>query len=470
MSRQLIVDFSHKIRNWDGFGFNYVQAAQTRDILNHPQEYGGFSLLSETDRETILDMVFGDDGLKPGVIKMFLDSFHQDELGEGYNFDPNHLDMAAYDHMCTTVWMTYCIKEGVKRTRQRGVDPEIVVTLYGPPGWATKQKMTRGRDLDPEMKYEVGKYIISWAKFLREEHNLNVRYLSLHNEGADYKRWPADGSDHPGMYNHDYNWFSPPDQIVDFIKFMTGQLKALGLDKELSITPGETTFWRRFYEAGYASAITEDPEAMEALGLITSHGFGGLGQCCSAGIDLLRERRPGLHAWVTSTSWAKMDVDFVSRMREHVYLDKVNAVIPWAGIQRAGKWIGGDPNPGTAFRVYDDGTWDVQPGYYFYKGICRAGQPGMSVAKVISNDGDLNLMGFGSNGTENPNAFSIMNVAQGIQEVTIDIKGNDLGKFAAFSTSPIENYVDRGIQTLKDGKLNINLSSRSVTTFFELSN
>jgi hypothetical protein len=100
-----------------------------------------------------------------------------------------------------------------------------------------------------------------------------------------------------------------------------------------------------------------------------------------------------------------MDVDFVSRMREHIYLDKANAVIPWAGIQRASKWVGGDPNPGTAFRVCDDGTWEVLPGYYFYKGISRAGQPGMSVAKVISNDKNLTLMAFSGNGTDNPNAF-----------------------------------------------------------------
>jgi hypothetical protein len=48
--------------------------------------------------------------------------------------------------------------------------------------------MTRGRDLNPAMKYEIGKCIISWAKFLRQEHDLNVCYLSLHNEGEDYKR------------------------------------------------------------------------------------------------------------------------------------------------------------------------------------------------------------------------------------------------------------------------------------------
>jgi hypothetical protein len=140
MSRQLIVDFNTKIRQWDGFGFNYVQTAQTRDFINNPQEYGGFSLLSSADREIILDMVFGPDGLKPGVLKMFLDPFHQDEPGESYNFDPNHLDIAAYDHVRTTRWMTSFVKEGVKLSRKRDIDSLITVTLYGPPDWATQKK------------------------------------------------------------------------------------------------------------------------------------------------------------------------------------------------------------------------------------------------------------------------------------------------------------------------------------------
>jgi hypothetical protein len=258
-----------------------------------------------------------------------------------------------------------------------------------------------------------------------------------------------------------------PEQVVDFIKFMSPQLDALGLT-EVSVTPGETTFWRRFYESGYASAIAEDLVAIKNLGLITSHGFGSTGQCCSAGIEVLREQRPDLHAWVTSTSWSKMDVDFVNRMREHIYLDKVNAVIPWAGIQVVGKWIGGDPNPGTAFRVYTDGTYEVLPGYYFYKHISRAGQPGMAVAKVISNDVNLPLLAFSKNRTANPNAFAVLNLANGIEEVAIEVVGSSTGKFAAFCTSPFENYVPRGTCTLKDGRLKFNLSSRSVTTFFEL--
>jgi hypothetical protein len=41
------VHFDETIRDWDGFGFNYVETAQTMDYDEDPQEYGGFSLLDE---------------------------------------------------------------------------------------------------------------------------------------------------------------------------------------------------------------------------------------------------------------------------------------------------------------------------------------------------------------------------------------------------------------------------------------
>jgi hypothetical protein len=44
------VGFSKQLRDWDGFGVNYVEAAQTRDCAADPQEYGGFGLLSKADR------------------------------------------------------------------------------------------------------------------------------------------------------------------------------------------------------------------------------------------------------------------------------------------------------------------------------------------------------------------------------------------------------------------------------------
>src|SRR5690606_2071523 len=72
---RVTVDFSKHLRVWDGFGVNYVEASQTRDYQADPQEYGGFSLLEEAERQQILEMIFGPDGLKPGLLKMFLDPF-----------------------------------------------------------------------------------------------------------------------------------------------------------------------------------------------------------------------------------------------------------------------------------------------------------------------------------------------------------------------------------------------------------
>ncbi|MCX7886695.1 MAG: hypothetical protein N3B01_05475, partial [Verrucomicrobiae bacterium] len=89
------VDFSKTLQTWDGFGFNYVETCQTRDYAKDPQEYGGFSLLKEEDRRKIIDLVFGDDGLKVGLLKMFYDPFHQKEPGGGY------------DHETTTKWLRY---------------------------------------------------------------------------------------------------------------------------------------------------------------------------------------------------------------------------------------------------------------------------------------------------------------------------------------------------------------------------
>ena len=51
MMRRTRVDFSKTIREWDGFGVNYVEVAQTRDYDGDPQEYGGFSILTEAQRQ-----------------------------------------------------------------------------------------------------------------------------------------------------------------------------------------------------------------------------------------------------------------------------------------------------------------------------------------------------------------------------------------------------------------------------------
>jgi hypothetical protein len=470
MLRRARVDFSRTLREWDGFGVNYVEASQTRDYAADPQDYGGFSLLDETGRQEILDLIFAPEGLRPGVVKMFLDPFHQAEPGAGYAMNDPLVDLSAYDHETTTRWMRHFAREGLARTRRRGADLEIVVTLYGPPAWITRQEFIRGRDLDPRLAVECAKYMVSWAKYLREVEGLPVRYISLHNEGEDWMRWPADGSG-PGAASHDYNLYWPPEQVVDFVKRMPPLLAANGLG-DAGVTCGECSNWYRFVEWGYADALADDADALDRLGLITSHGFFGgrfgqwFGDWRSTGVDRLRSRRPDLHAWVTSTSWSKMDVDFLNEIRNSLYAAKVNALIPWACVQRAEGWVGGDPNPGTAFRVHADGRWQIEAGYWWYKQVCRAGQPGMAVAHVVSNDSEIALMAFAAHGSGHPDALVVLNLAEEAKEMQIEVAGSRAEAFDGYRTGETEQYVAIGRIAPAGGRLPYVAPGRSATTFF----
>jgi O-glycosyl hydrolase len=454
------VDFSKQLWKWDGFGVNYVELAQAIDYSSDPQEYGGFSLLSDQQRTEILDMVFGKEGLKPGIVKMFLDPFHQREPG------------GAFDHEKTTRWMRLFVQEGLKRTRERGDDLSVITTMYGPPPWATLQKFMRGRDLDPQRKHDVANYMINWVKFLRQKEGIPVKYVSLHNEGEDWHRWPADGKSGNIGKGHDYNLFWPPEQVVDFLRFMRPMLDQEGL-QEVGITPGECTNWYRFSAWGFADAIADDPVALKNLGLITSHGFYAgaygpwFGEHRSVGNDILRAKRPELHSWVTSTSWSKMDADNVKEMHGNIYTAKVNGITPWACIQRPAKWVGGDPNPGTAFRVYEDGKYEVMRGYYYYKQVSRAGQPGMAVVRTMSMDSAISLIGFASNGTRHPDAFVLVNNGKEDRKVAVKVSPGRSRVFEAYRTSDDrDRYAAAGEFQIADGFIVYAAPARSATTFF----
>ncbi|MCF7669016.1 MAG: hypothetical protein K9N48_04485 [Verrucomicrobia bacterium] len=453
------VDFSKKLRAWDGFGFNYVETAQTRNPVDDPQDYGGFSLLDTKEKGEIIDMIFGEDGLKVGIVKMFLDPFHQAAPG------------GEFDHVNTTKNMRFFVREGLKKTRARGDNLTIITTLYGPPGFMTKQKTFRGRDLDPEFKDDLAAYIIDWVKFLREKEGFPVKYISLHNEGEDWRRWNEEGiTDWPG---HDYNLFWPPEQVVEFIKMLPDMLEEAGLS-DVEVTPGETTNWYRFGTWGYASAIAYDSAALDNLGLITSHGFYSgsygrwFGEHKSTGIDLLRSKRPELHVWVTSTSWSNMDAENIKEMHGNIYTAKVNGITPWAGIQRPTQWVKGDPNPGCAFYVHEDGTYDVRRGYYFYKQITRAGQPGMSVAHTTAMDSEIAVIAFSKNKTSHPDAFIVTNISNSPKKIAVEISGTASEAFHAFRTTNNENdlYDDIGAFELEENRIVYNAPGGSVTTFF----
>lgn len=300
---------------------------------------------------------------------MFCDPWHQKE------------PTGPFDHQRTMRWMRYFVRQGLARTRARRDDLTILTTLYGPPPWATRQAFLRGRDLDPARKHDLARYLIDWVRYLKQQEGFPITYISLHNEGEDWLRWPADGKSGNIGKGHDYNLFWSPEQVVDFLVLLRPMMDQAGLD-DIGLTCGECTNWFRFHAWGYADAIAEAPAALQNLALITSHGFYGgsygrwFGDHRSAGVDTLRAKRPDLHAWVTSTSWSKMDCYNLFEMYGNIYSAKVNGIIPWAAVQRPAKWVGGDPNPGCAVRVHEDGRYEVMRGYYYYKQICRAGSAG----------------------------------------------------------------------------------------------
>ena len=450
---QAEVDFSDYIRDWDGFGVNYVETSQTYDYAKYAQDYGGFSRLKERDKKEIIELTFGNDGLCPSIVKMFLDPLHQ------------VAEKGSYDHETTTRNMRYFVKEGNRLTKERGQELSIITTLYSPPAYITKQKKLRGRDIDLSKLSCMADYMTDWARFLIKEEHLPLKYISLHNEGESWRRWPADGgADHLlDKDGHDYNVYMDPQMVVMSINSLRKSLDRAGLGN-IGITNGETTNWYRFGAWNYAKTISRDKEALKNLSLITAHGFyvGGMGSPrwfgphSNEGTELLRKFRPDLHAWVTSTAWNVSEdkwagnerhrqyvsnAAFLKEIHGNIYEAHCNAIIPWALIQNASHWNKPDPNPGCAFRVYDDGTWEIRKGYYFYKQITRVGRPGMSVVHTSANDSEIALIGFGSNKTENPNAFVAVNWGKETFKMRIKITGNKSNSYKAYRTSGSETYV-----------------------------
>lgn len=464
------VHFDQALRKWDGFGFNYVETAQTLDYGQDPQDYGGFSILDAEEKAEIVRLIFGADGLDVNLVKMFQDPWHQREPG------------APYDHKRTTANMREFVRMGLQTLRARGEDMRVITTLYGPPPWATQQKILRGRDLDPAMRQPLADYMASWVGYLRAE-GFPVEFYSLHNEGEALRRWPSDGRSGSIGSGHDYNMFWPPEEVVTFLKLLPKTLQRAGLG-DVGVTNGEPTLWARVGResvddpgaaSGYADAIVADPSALENLALITSHAFAGHS---SRGIDLLREHKPDLHAWTTSSSWKNMGTDFIHDIWVQIYDVKVNACIPWAGIQRPSKWLGGDPNPGSAITVYEDGRYVVRPGYYFYKQLTQAGQPGMMVVQTASADADVSLMGFAKGEAEAPDSFIINNRRDTATTLTVKVTGTRHGRFEAVRTTEGErgevgqllttgkSYSQLGSYAVEGGVLTYVAPPGSVTTFF----
>jgi hypothetical protein len=357
-------------------------------------------------------------------------------------------------------------REGLRITRANGRDLRMITTLYGPPAYMTKQRVVRGRDLDPARLDDLVAYYVDWTRFLVQEQNLPVRYVSLHNEGEDARRWTEAGL--TGKASHDYNLHWPPEQVTTVLTRLDAALREARLG-EVGVTPGETTTWARFFDRGYANAIVRDREALRAIDLITSHGF-DFGRYRYAGVALLRRERPDLHAWETSTSWGKMNAEQIERYRHSIYEVGVNAIIPWAGLQRPGKWVGGDPNPGSAFTVREDGSYETRVGYHLYRQLSRIGQPGMAVARTSAPVCQVSALAFAARGTANPNALAVINSGPE-RDVVIHLRGEPSRSFRPFRTRDDSTELSQALDPLavhtdyEGPKLRYRAPAGSVTTF-----
>lgn len=454
------VDFSRRLQEWDGFGFNYVEAAQTRDYAVKPQDLGGFSLLSAEQKAEIIALIFGLEGLDVDILKMFLDPWRQESPG------------APFDHETTARHMLEFAEAGAKLRREAGRELIVIVTLYGPPPWATVQKHIGGRDLDWTQGPDLIAYVLDWVEFLRGK-GLDVRYISPHNEGEDFYRWTFDEGKQR-LERFDYNAYWRPRDVNRFIVETTAEIERRGM-KNLSVTNGEPSNWTRFYHWGYATALRHDGQALRDLGLVTTHGFingdpskMSYGTAQSLTMDLLREDRPDLKAWVTSLSWGEMDTRFLRLILENISAAKVNAVIPWAGIQLDGEWFGDYKHANAAIRVDREGGHHITQGYSFYKQLTSAGHRGMEVAYSSAANAQVHMLAFAGAESGFPDAFVISDsIAIWGLPIRIAVNGTDAKRFRAFRSSEDgqERFKEIGVFDVDDGAIVYDPPSGTTTTF-----
>jgi hypothetical protein len=215
---------------------------------------------------------------------------------------------------------------------------------------------------------------------------------------------------------------------------------------------------------------------------------------------MIRDTKPGIKAWVTSTSWNAidrcvlngncevekkfvMDSRFIKEIHGNIYESEINGLIPWALMQNASFWNNPDPNPGCAFRVYDDGSFEIEKAYYYYKQVSRAGQSGMKVAYTAAMDSEIAIIAFASGKSDHPDAFVLINLGNDVRKVNVEVMGSTASDFQAYRTSGTETYVRKskaetlnvettenyaytGIYPLNENKILYDAPANSVTTFY----
>jgi O-glycosyl hydrolase len=460
------VDFSNKLRHWDGFGVSYSDADCGLNTSNFLQGFNGYSRLPPETRLQISDLFFGQLGLRPGIIRIFLDPFRQDYL-ESEKDEESPIDLRDYKFGFDISGVRQFCSDALRSVKKWGGDIKVVATCLSPPGWMTKQKELSGRDLDPISRTAFARYIVSWIKFLSEEYNFPIKFVSLHNFGELWECWTDKGAQTDISVCNAPNIYWPPEQVIDYLKLVRRMLDRNGL-QQVGLTPGETMSWAHFHEWGYADALIEDPLALSSLNLLTSHNCSHFEKCKglhdwrSAGVDLIRDKFPEIHAWQTSTGSSISDSLSVLDIHNSIYSSKVNAIITDAIVCNNDFFAQRD----ALISINQGGLWSINASFNYFKSLCRAGQPGMNICKVVCNGSQIILVGFSSNTTRNPDSFVVANSADSSCELPIEIRGSASNTFSAFRTSSLENYIRLETIPVREGRLTYRAPGNSVTSFF----
>ncbi len=112
------------------------------------------------------------------------------------------------------------------------------------------------------------------------------------------------------------------------------------------------------------------------------------------------------------------------------------------------------------------GTYEVLRGYYYYKLLSRAGQPGMAVARTMAMDSEVAVIAFARNGTKHPDAFTLVNLGND-KRIAVAVRGSGSDTFAAFrTTDDKDRYESLGRLKLAGDTLIYEAPGPSATTFF----
>ena len=160
-----------------------------------------------------------------------------------------------------------------------------------------------------------------------------------------------------------------------------------------------------------------------------------------------------------------MDAFFIWEMHNNIYSAKVNAIIPWATVQRSSKWVAATRTlaPPSGLTIAATSRWK--------KAITSSNRSAGRVSRgcrwpqVRSNEPDIVLIGFAGNGTKNPDAFVVVNVNEEAMDVDIEVLGS-AASFTAYRTSETERYVAAGTFHITGGAIAYQAPAMSVTTFY----